>query len=560
MKKALAAAVVALAVLAILFWPRRDAPLDFERDVAPIVRSRCGSCHRPEGGAPFALLDYDEVKARAAQIADATGRRIMPPWMPEKGEHAFAGDRSLTEADIATLGRWAAEGAPGKADRHRFQWIPTNSLLREDLVVRMPEPYALPASGPDVYRNFVVPLPLDAPRAVRAWQFRPGSGSAIHHAFVLLDATGESARLDAKDPEPGFYGLHTPRGVQAPPGHFMSWQPGADARRSDDFPWTLPPGALVLQAHLRPTGKPEQIQPSVAFSFAERASERQPTKIALWSQEIDIPAGATAHAVKDAFTLPVDVDVLGLLPHAHYLATTFEAKAARPDGTSTTLLRIPRWNFDWQGDYAYRTPVFLPKGTVVSMEVVYDNSAGNPRNPNVPPKRVRYGVESSDEMAELMLRVLPRDPGGAAKIEEASAPRVLASGVTYNRYLLEKDPENGRAHAELGKSLVIQGKTDEAGPHLAAAIRLRPDDDEPHYFLGIARRMRRQPAEALACFQAAVRLNPKNAKAHGNLGLVLLERGDLDGATRALETALRLNPADEIARQTLADIAAARKR
>jgi tetratricopeptide (TPR) repeat protein len=264
--------------------------------------------------------------------------------------------------------------------------------------------------------------------------------------------------------------------------------------------------------------------------------------------------------VRDAFTLPTDVDVLGLLPHAHFLATRVEARATRPDGTSTTLLRIPRWSFDWQGDYAFRTPVFLPRGTVVSMEVVYDNSEGNPRNPHVPPRRVRYGVESTDEMAELWLRVLPRTADGAAKIEEASVPRVLASGVAYNRYLLGRDPSNGRAHAELGKALVLAGRVEDAEPHLAEAVRLRPSDEEPVYFQGIARRMRGRPEEALERFRAAVRLNPAHARAHGNAGLVLLERGDLDGAAAAFEAALRLDPSDAIARRSLEDIAAARRR
>jgi hypothetical protein len=559
--KKLAAVLLAAGVVAI-YVLSRPAPLDFEKDVASIVRTRCSGCHHPGGGAPFQLLDYEDVKARAEQIAEVTRRRLMPPWMPAPGEHAFQNDRSIPEEEIETIGRWVKDGArEGRPAGRRFQWIPTNSLGPHDLIVTVPEPYTLAASGADVYRNFVVPIPGDVRRFVRAWQFRPGAANAIHHAFIFFDRSGESKRLDDLDPEPGFPGLHVPRGAQAPAGHFTSWQPGASARRSDDYPWALEPGSsLVIQAHLRPTGKNELIQPSVAFSFGDRGPEKEPAKIPLWSNAIDIPAGAAAHVVKDAFTLPTDVDVLGLLPHAHYLGKSVEARATRPDGTSTILLRIPRWNFDWQGDYVFRAPVFLPKGTVVSLEIVYDNSAENPRNPNRPPKRVRYGVESSDEMAELSVRVLPREPGGAALLDQASAPRVLASGVFVNRYFLERDPEDGRAHAELGKSLVLLGRVEEAEPHLAAAARLRPGDDEPPYFQGIAHRIRRRPAEAQACFQAALRLNPASAKAHGNLGLVLLERGDLDGAARALETALRLNPADEIARRTLAEIAAARKR
>ena len=559
--KAVAAVLIPAAAAAVALLLARPAPPRFDRDVAPIVRARCGACHRPGGDAPFPLLDYADVKARAAQVAEATRRRLMPPWMPERGEHAFRGDRSLSDGEIATLARWVEAGAPeGPSAGGPFSWSSPDEL-REDLVVTTSAPYALAAGGPDVYRNFVIPIPGDARRTVSGWRFRSGTPGAVHHAFLFLDRSGEAERLDARDPEPGFPGLHVPRGAQAPAGHFMSWQPGAGVRRSDDFPWALEPGSvLVVQAHLRPTGKPELVRLSVAFEFGGTPAARAPAKVGLWSYDIDIPPGAAAHSVRDAFTLPTDVDVLGLLPHAHFLAVRVEARAARPDGTSTTLLRIPRWNFDWQGDYAFRTPVFLPKGTVVSLEVVYDNSAANPRNPHVPPRRVRYGVESADEMAELMLRVMPRTADGAARIEEASVPRVLAAGVAYNRHLLEKDRSDGRAHAELGKVLVLAGRLEEAEPHLAAAVRLRPGDDDPLYFQGIAHRMRRRPEEALACFRAALRLNPAHAKAHGNVGLVLLERGDLDGAAAAFESALRLNPADELARQSLADIAAARAR
>lgn len=557
----LAAGVLILAATSVAALLLRPGRIDFRKDVVPIVRARCAGCHHPGGGAPFSLLDDADVKARAELIADLTRRRIMPPWMPERGEHAFANDRSLSEEEIATLGRWVREGAGVGTSAPPAPWEPAASLGREDLVVTLPEPYALAAGGPDVYRNFVVPLPGVARRFVRAWEFRPGTTGAVHHAFFFFDRTGESARLDLQDPEPGFPGLHVPRGAQAPAGHFLSWQPGAEARRSDDYPWPLDAGAvLVIQAHLRPTGKPELVRPSFAFSFTDRAAAKQPAKIGLWSYDIDIPPGAAAHAVKDSFTLATDVDVLGLLPHAHLLAASVEARARRPDGTSTTLLRIPRWNFDWQGDYVYREPLFLPKGTELTMEILYDNRAENPRQANRPPKRVRYGVESGDEMAEVWLRVLPRAAEGAALLEQASVPKVLAAGVSFNRYLLEKDPENGRAHGELGKVLVLQGRLDEAGPHLDAAIRLRPGDDEPHYFRGLAHRKRRQPAEAQAAFEAAVRLNPSNAKAQGNLGLVRMERGDLDGAVRAFEAALRLDPADEIARRSLEEIAASRRK
>ena len=131
-----------------------------------------------------------------------------------------------------------------------------------------------------------------------------------------------------------------------------------------------------------------------------------------------------------------------ILPHAHFLARRVEVSAALPDGSTRCLLRISSWDFNWQGDYAYRQPVLLPKGTTLSMEIEYDNTADNPRNPNQPPKEVRYGVESGDEMAEVWMQVLPRTPEGAGLLERAMQPKVLSSGVAFNRYLLRLDPGN----------------------------------------------------------------------------------------------------------------------
>ncbi|MBI3854323.1 MAG: tetratricopeptide repeat protein [Planctomycetes bacterium] len=305
---------------------------------------------------------------------------------------------------------------------------------------------------------------------------------------------------------------------------------------------------------MRPSGKPERLQPSAAFYFTDKPPARTPVKFGLWSYDIDLPAGEKAVVVRDSITLPLDLDLLRVLPHAHFLGRRLEGTAKLPDGSTRCLLRIDAWDFNWQGDYAYKNPVFLPKGTVVTMEFTYDNSEGNPRNPRRPPRRVRFGLQSDDEMAELWFQALPHRAGEVKLLDDAMRGKVLQAGLSYNRYLLTVDPGNAKAHADLGKAHLLLGRPDEALPALASAIRLRPDFDEPHYFLGLLHRTQNRPGEAKAEFQAAIRANPGHAKAHGNLGLLLMEEGRLDAAAREFETALRLNPADEIARESLEEI------
>src|SRR5262249_49147355 len=140
---------------------------------------------------------------------------------------------------------------------------------------------------------------------------------------------------------------------------------------------------------------------------------------------IDIPPGAREFVVKDEFRLPVDVDVLAVYPHAHYLGRTLEGLATLPGGERRWLIRIPDWDPNWQGVYRLREPMFLPRGTIVSMRFQYDNSAGNPRNPNSPPKRVRGGNQSTDEMAHLWLQVLTRGGDRRGDLQEALMTRRL---------------------------------------------------------------------------------------------------------------------------------------
>jgi Flp pilus assembly protein TadD len=551
------------AVLAIVL-ARRPGRATFAIDVAPILHARCAPCHHPGGAAPFALLRYADARARAGQIADLVGRRIMPPWMPEPGCGDFLGDRSLSDLEIDVIRRWAGAGAP-EGDPAKTPeapaWNDGWQLGKPDLVVTLPEPYSVAADGPDLYRNFVVPIPALVRHYVRDVEFLPGTGRVVHHAFLFVDPTSESLRQDRKDAQPGFSGLHVPSTAQAPAGHFLSWQPGKRyVPDREDLAWLLQPGSfLVLQLHLRPTGKPERVQPSIGFHFTDRGPERSAVKLGLWSHDIDIPAGERSYTAEDRMTLPIDLEILRILPHAHFLGRRLEATARMPDGSSRCLLRINAWDFNWQGDYAYRTPVFLPKGSVVSMKYTYDNSADNPRNPSRPPRRVTYGLRSEDEMAELWMQALPRRAEDVALLDQQLQQKVFDSALAYNRYLLRLDPGDARAHLELGKVLLFRGKPEEARGHLEASLRIRRDDNEAHYFLGLLHRTQNRNAEARSEFEEAIRSNPEHAKAHGNLGLVLMELGFWDAAARELETALRLNPSDEIARSSLAEIEAARR-
>ena len=217
--------------------------MTFNRDVAPILYENCATCHRPGEAAPFSLLTYDDARQRARLIATAVATRVMPPWQPDSEEGEFSGDRRLTPAEINTLDRWVDDGVLEGDPADRFPvpaFTPGWQLGTPDIVVAMPESFTVPADGPDVFRNFVLPLPLAERRFVRALEFRPGNPRVLHHARLLLDDTGDIRRLDAADRGPGFGGMDVP-GARFPDGHFLGWAPGKMPTR-EAYPWPLEPG------------------------------------------------------------------------------------------------------------------------------------------------------------------------------------------------------------------------------------------------------------------------------------------------------------------------------
>ncbi|HMH52137.1 MAG TPA: tetratricopeptide repeat protein [Candidatus Acidoferrum sp.] len=523
-------------------------------DVAPIFHRRCVACHRPDGVAPFSLLTYADARAHAPDIADAVTSRFMPPWLPEPGPIRFHGERRLTGDEIARIREWIAAGAP-EGDPARAPRPPDTpsgwQLGVPDLIVRLPQPYPLAAGGREVFRNFVLPVPTAGRRWVRAVEFRPGSRGRIHHAVLFTDTTGEARRLDALDPEPGYAGME---GGAAPDGHFVGWSPGRQPRPlPDGLAWEIREGMdLVLQLHLMPDTVATAVQPEIGLYFAEGPPRALPVVLNLTAKTIDIPAGAAVHTVSDSVVLGTDVDALAVFPHAHYLARGITLDATLPDGQSRTLLRIRRWDFDWQDEYQYETPVRLPAGTTLGMTIVYDNSAANRRNPNRPPRRVVWGSRSADEMADVWLTVVPRDPSARAALVAQQSRRDLERLAAGYAFRLTVDPDDVDAHGRLGHMLVGEGRASAALPHLEAARRRRPDAWGVLHNLGVALAALGKYPEAVTSFRAALARNDAYAPTHQSLATTLALLGQFQESVVHYEAALALHPDDADAHNNVA--------
>jgi tetratricopeptide (TPR) repeat protein/mono/diheme cytochrome c family protein len=534
-------------------WEAAMPDVTFSQHVAPLLFQNCAPCHRPGQSAPFSLLTYADARKHASEIVTATQKRYMPPWLPEPGYGDFLDERHLRPGQIELLRRWLMGGlkeGPPSALPPQPQFPGDWQLGPPDLIVRMPAPYTLAAEGRDLYRNFVIPAPVNQKRFVRALEFHPGTKS-VHHVRILLDPTRQSRRLDGQQAEVGFAGMTVP--ARFPPGHMLTWSPGRAPRKEPEgLGWVLEAGTdIVLQIHMQRTGKPEPIQPELGLYFTEQPPSRTPGRLGMLSELIDIPAGQPDYLVERSFELPADVDVLAVLPHLHYLGRRLEGFATLPDGSKQWLLFIKDWDFNWQSEYYYRRPVFLPKGSVISMRLTYDNSAQNPRNPNLPPRRVVFGPQSTDEMGELWLQFLPRRPEDLPTVLQAHRMAGFRETAAYFERQVSLNPNDPHAHFGLGKVLGPLGHIEQAVEEFAAAVRLKPDFGEAHYYLGLSLHDTSRLEEARGEFEAALRLNPQDYKAHDGLGLVALRLRDLAQARSHFEAALRLNPDDPVARTRL---------
>lgn len=589
-RRLVAGCVPAMTLLAVAASQTTPAPqITFNRDVAPIVFRSCAACHHPGGAGPFSLLSYEDAKAHARQIAAVTHTRVMPPWLPEPGDLKFADELRLSDQEITIVQEWqqqgAVQGSPSDLPA-RPEFTEGWELGKPDLVLTARKPFTLPASGTDQYWNFILPVPIDETRWLKSIEIRPGQKHLVHHANILVDRA-QTSRVREKSPGSGFGGMEIRLESEAfdPDSHFLFWKPGT-------IPYVEPDGMalrldkgtdLVLNMHLQPSGKPETILPSVGLYFTNQPATMHPMLLQIENDAaLDIPPGENNFVVTDSLTLPVDVDLLAIYPHAHYLGKDMVALATLPDGTGKTLIHIRHWDLNWQAVYRYAEPVFLPRGTVVAMKYSYDNSEDNTLNPNHPPERVKAGNRARDEMAHLWLQVLPRQGSGTAIDAHMSLQEALA------RHNIEKDPLDFEAHYNLaamlqargqleeavkeyeaalrvrpkdglvnnalGGALLATGRIDEAILHLNAAVKDRPGYFDAHYNLGNALASKGAFQAAAVQFRTATRLNSEDADAEANLGSALAQTGRTAEAKSHYQRALRLNPGHALARENLDEL------
>lgn len=360
----------------------------YHRDVARILQQNCVECHRDDGIAPFALDDLAEVEDRAKVIRRVIQEGTMPPWFAAKpdGESPWANDRSLVDEDRRSLLAWLDSsgrelGDPADAPGP-LQFEEGWSLGKPDAVIQLPRPIAIKATGFMPYQFVTVQTDFAEDRWVQGYEILPTDRSVVHHVIVQVHERGGKA-FD-RDEASGYWAAYVPGNS----GHIYP----------DGFARKLPAGATVsFQIHYTPSGKATEDQLRLGLRFAEEPPQFEVRTSSVVGRRLDIPPGEANHVERASRKVPADLPVTAFMAHMHVRGKAFRYDVKYPDGREETLLDIPRYDFNWQLRYDLKQPRVIPKGSEVTVTAVFDNSSGNPANPD-PTKRVRWGPQTVDEM------------------------------------------------------------------------------------------------------------------------------------------------------------------
>lgn len=419
-----------------------DAAPSWHADVAPIIDAHCAHCHRTGGVAPFTLSSYADAAAVAPLIKGAVEARTMPPWGATGADVGLRFDVSLSEEQIALVGAWADAGAPeGDPSKPGDPiHLELGELPSYDVELKLPEPYATKATpGEDEYRCFLFEWPYEEPIYVTGFELIPGNAEVAHHAvtFMIPPRSVDLAhRFDEWDDGPGYDCFGTASHAsfeQLTDGEFFDqrfisgWAPGMPGMEYDEgrIGIEIAPGSLIaLQMHYSNVGAPLPLdQTAVRFRVSE-TTEREgyymPWMNMAWPtapQTMLIPAGASdvVHRYRSPATTSINATLLGastevvqdgmllysVLPHTHRLGQEITYRLHRTDGTTTTLLYVDRYDFNWQREYVFDEPITVLPGDELEVECLFHNTLDwrtNRRAYPVEPMDVGWGEGTNDEM------------------------------------------------------------------------------------------------------------------------------------------------------------------
>jgi len=381
------------------------ATVTFTKDVAPILQRHCQECHRPGEAAPFSLLNYEQARPWAKAMKQAVLTKKMPPWFADPHYGKFSNDRSMPQKDIDTIVAWVNAGAP-EGDLKDLppprNFLEGWAIPKPDLVVTLPKPYPIPATGTVEYQKFIIPSGFTEDKWVQFAEARPDQRDKVHHMILYIREPKSHWLREA--PVGEFFVAPKPKDndvdTSALPSDFLvGYAPGQP-------PEKLPPGQaklikagsdFVLEIHYTTNGTAALDRSKFGLVFAKHPPTERVLTLSATNGTFKIPPGDPNYRVDAEFQLAAPVKLTALHPHMHGRGKDFEYRLVLPSGETKTLLDVPRYNWHWQLWYTLSNPIDLPKGAKIECTAHFDNSPNNPDNAD-PTKEVTWGDQSWDEM------------------------------------------------------------------------------------------------------------------------------------------------------------------
>ena len=382
------------------------------------------------------LFNYAEVRPWAKAIKNATITRKMPPWFAEPGYGKFSNDPRLSDAEIGTLVSWANQGAlqGDLRDTPSPLTFQNGWNIQPDMVVQMPKPVSVPATGAINYKYVLVKANFSTDLWIAASEMRPGNPKVLHHGKVWVRppgsrwmekaAPGESYEYETQEDVIG-------RNLLTEGNEIVGkFNPGLNSQRydSEGAAVFIPKGSdLVFELHYTPGGVATTDASKLGLTVAKtRPSARYYYAVALATYNLRIPPRAANEEVVSEATVETPIKLASVQPHMHLRGKDYELRLLYPTGKSETVFK-GKYDFNWQLGYTFAKPIELPKGTRIVGVAHFDNSANNPFNPDSS-QDVRWGPQNWNEMNNGFLGLILDEktpPDAVLRRSGPSAPSVV---------------------------------------------------------------------------------------------------------------------------------------
>jgi mono/diheme cytochrome c family protein len=412
----------------------KPSHVTYSKDVAPILQQNCQGCHRPGEGAPFSMMSFTDVRPWASAMKRMVVTKAMPPWFEDGTTEKFENKRSLTQAQIDTIAAWVDAGAPEGNPQDlppAISYVAGWTIPKPDKIYQLPHAFSVPAKGILDYQYVILPTGFTQDTWVQDVEAAPTDRSVVHHIVAYVRTPGSNYFKD--QPKEQFFIAPPAKTGEAvakddvPSDWLVGYAPG---QPPDMFvpgqAKLIPAGSdIVLEVHYMPEGKATTDQANVGLVLAKEPPKERVMTLSTGNEKFRIPPGDPNYRVDASFTFQREVTLLGVHPHMHMRGKDMAYRLVFPDGTTRNILNVPHYNWRWQLWYNLAEPIKLPAGTRVECTAHYDNSAGNPENPD-PTKTVTWGQQSFDEMMVCFFNVAfpaatPSKELLPAKVETAAA-------------------------------------------------------------------------------------------------------------------------------------------